>query len=69
MILECEEKATTSSFYVDAHQAVMGEIQEHPSRLSKELAKELLSLAPKDADHQTLIGKTMCTNDFYEGKL
>ena len=47
----------------------MGEIQEHPSRLSKELAKELLSLAPKDADHQTLIGKTMCTNDFYEGKL
>jgi len=47
----------------------MGEVREFPSRLSKELAEELLSLVPKDADHQTLIGKTMCTNDFYEGKL
>ena len=45
----------------------MGQIKEHPSRLSKELTEELLSLASKDDGYKTLIGKTMCTNDFYEG--
>ncbi|KAK7092822.1 hypothetical protein V1264_008510 [Littorina saxatilis] len=44
----------------------MGEIKRHPSKLSKELAEELVSIAPKG--FQTLIGKTMCTDDFYEGQ-
>jgi hypothetical protein len=47
----------------------MGQIKEHPSRLSKELAEELLRLSSaKNDGYKTMIGKTMCTNDFYEGK-
>lgn len=47
---------------------VMGQIKEHPSRLSRELAEELVTLASDDHEHKTIIGKTMCTNDFYEGQ-
>ncbi|KAL8560723.1 hypothetical protein ACOMHN_063027 [Nucella lapillus] len=47
---------------------VMGQIKEHPSRLNRELAEELAELGSDEDDHKTLIGKTMCTNDFYEGQ-
>lgn len=35
--------------------------------MDKKLAKELKSLAEADDPYDTIIGKTMCTHDFYEG--
>lgn len=49
------------------HQATLGMMLQHPSRLSHEVAQELLNLADPNADFDTIIGKTMCTLDFYEG--
>ena len=48
----------------------MGQVKEHPSRLSAELAQDLIDLSSQEKDgYKTMIGKTMCTNDFYEGIL
>lgn len=35
--------------------------------MDKKLAKELKALAEADDPYDTIIGKTMCTHDFYEG--
>ncbi|PVD35730.1 hypothetical protein C0Q70_02693 [Pomacea canaliculata] len=48
--------------------ATLGMMLQHPSRLSHEVAQELLNLADPNADFDTIIGKTMCTLDFYEGQ-
>lgn len=36
--------------------------------MDKKLAKELKSLAEPEDPYDTIIGKTMCTHDFYEGQ-
>lgn len=46
----------------------MGKLIERPAKLDKKLARELKSLADKDDPYETVIGKTMCTHDFYEGE-
>lgn len=39
-----------------------------PAKLDKKLARELKALAdPTQDPYDTVIGKTMCTHDFYEG--
>ena len=40
---------------------------QHPAFLDRELCKELLEIAKQDSSYKTIIGKTMCTYDFYEG--
>ena len=40
---------------------------QHPAFLDRELCKELLEVANQDTSYTTVIGKTMCTYDFYEG--
>lgn len=47
----------------------MGKTIHRPAKLDKKLARELKSLASPDDPYDTIIGKTLCTNDFYEGKL
>lgn len=50
-------------------QPILGKLVQRPAKLDKRLARELKSLAdPTLEPYDTVIGKTMCTNDFYEGK-
>ncbi|KAK7471393.1 hypothetical protein BaRGS_00035945 [Batillaria attramentaria] len=48
--------------------ATLGMLLQHPSRLTQEVAQELLSMADPENDFTTIIGKTMSTLDFYEGQ-
>lgn len=38
-----------------------------PAKLDKKLTKELKALSGEEDPYDTIIGKTLCTNDFYEG--
>lgn len=56
-------------FFVDVQQ-ILGKLVQRPSKLDKKLAHELKSLSDPDIDpFDTVIGKTMCADDFYEGML
>lgn len=48
--------------------AILGKIVHRPAVLDKRLVRELKSLASVDDPYDTIIGKTMCTSDFYEGQ-
>lgn len=48
--------------------SILGKIVHRPAKMDKKLAKELKSLAEPEDPYDTIIGKTMCTHDFYEGK-
>lgn len=42
---------------------------QRPTKLDKKLARELKGLSdPANDPYDTVIGKTMCANDFYEGE-
>ncbi|XP_026845345.1 uridine phosphorylase 1 [Drosophila persimilis] len=48
---------------------VQGKIVQHCSKLDQCLAQELQSLAnPCEVDFETVVGKTICADDFYEGQ-
>ncbi|KAL3837478.1 hypothetical protein ACJMK2_022832 [Sinanodonta woodiana] len=47
--------------------ATLGMILQHPAFLDKELNEELLTIA-EELGFKAVIGKTMCTYDFYEGQ-
>lgn len=47
---------------------ILGKIVQRPALLDKKLQRELKLLAEPDDLFPTLIGKTMCTTDFYEGQ-
>lgn len=50
-------------------QSILGQLVQRPAKLDKKLARELKALADPTIDpYDTVIGKTMCTHDFYEGK-
>ena len=49
-------------------QATLRMILQHPAFLDKHLCEELLEIANQDKAYKSVIGKTMCTYDFYEGK-
>lgn len=46
--------------------ATLGMVIQHPAFLCPELNEELLKVA-KSVGCQSVLGKTMCTYDFYEG--
>lgn len=46
--------------------AVLGKMISRPAKLDKKLARELKDLADPKDPFQTVVGKTMCTYDFYE---
>ncbi|CAG7820692.1 unnamed protein product [Allacma fusca] len=49
--------------------SVLGKKIRRPSKLDRRLREDLLSLAhEKDNAYDTVVGKTMCTDDFYEGQ-
>ena len=45
----------------------MGKIVARPSLLDQSLARELVELS-SEADFSVVTGKTLCTDDFYEGQ-
>uniref|UniRef100_T1PEU7 Phosphorylase n=1 Tax=Musca domestica TaxID=7370 RepID=T1PEU7_MUSDO len=47
---------------------ILGKVVHRPAKLDKKLARELKALASPDDPYDTIIGKTLCTNDFYEGQ-
>ncbi|XP_060589969.1 uridine phosphorylase 2-like [Ruditapes philippinarum] len=48
--------------------ATLGMVLQHPAFLDKNLCEELLEIANQDKAYKSVIGKTMCTYDFYEGQ-
>jgi uridine phosphorylase len=49
---------------------VLGKKVRRSARLDNSLNQELLALAAeRDEAYQTVSGKTMCTDDFYEGQV
>lgn len=46
----------------------MGKVQQRPAKLDKKLVRELKCLADVENPYDTIVGKTMCTHDFYEGQ-
>lgn len=55
--------------YIFCFQSILGKLVQRPAKLDKKLARELKGLADPTTDpYDTVIGKTMCTHDFYEGK-
>lgn len=57
------------SGFLFAYQPVLGKLVQRPAKLDKKLAQELKSLADSEDPYDTVIGKTMCADDFYEGIL
>ncbi|XP_033195930.1 uridine phosphorylase 1 isoform X1 [Bombus vancouverensis nearcticus] len=47
---------------------VLGKVVRRPAKLDRQLARDLKALAHRDDPYDTVIGKTMCTDDFYEGQ-
>ena len=47
---------------------VLGKSVNRPARLDQGLADELLKIQ-NDASFETVLGTTMCTDDFYEGQI
>lgn len=49
-------------------QTILGKTVYRPAKLDQQLVKDLQSLAQPDDGFETIAGKTMCANDFYEGQ-
>ncbi|XP_059621981.1 uridine phosphorylase 1 isoform X1 [Phlebotomus argentipes] len=47
---------------------ILGKIVQRPAKLDKKLVRDLKSLADVEDPYDTVVGKTMCTYDFYEGQ-
>lgn len=47
---------------------ILGKIVKRPALLDKKLMLEFKGLADSDDPYATVVGKTMCTSDFYEGQ-
>ncbi|KAK0168245.1 hypothetical protein PV327_002069 [Microctonus hyperodae] len=47
---------------------VLGKMVRRPAKLDKQLVREINALSNPDDPYDTVIGKTMCTHDFYEGQ-
>ncbi|XP_074096589.1 uridine phosphorylase 1 isoform X1 [Cotesia typhae] len=47
---------------------ILGKMVRRPAKLDKQLVKELNAMAHPEDPYDTVIGKTMCTHDFYEGQ-
>lgn len=60
---------TTKDLIYDLLQPVLGKMTNRPAKLDKKLVRELKALADPDDPYETVQGKTMCADDFYEGKI
>lgn len=58
------QKITYSIF-----QTILGKKVERPAKLDETLFREIISFKEPADDFQIIPGKTMCADDFYEGKI
>ena len=49
-------------------QAILGKKVQRPATVQPELLEELQGCSEETDDFKTVIGTTMCTDDFYEGE-
>ena len=69
MLLVVRKHGTLSHLsFASPFQAILGKIVSRPSILDKELVQELVNASRPEDEFQVVSGKTMCTQDFYEGK-
>ncbi|XP_034939775.1 uridine phosphorylase 1-like [Chelonus insularis] len=47
---------------------VLGKMLRRPSKLDKQLRQDLQAVAEPSDHYKTVVGKTMCANDFFEGQ-
>lgn len=50
-------------------QKILGNVVPRPTKLDANLAQELKAVASPSDGFQTVIGKTYCADDFYEGEI
>lgn len=62
------DKAVDSFFRPQFEQVVLGKVITRSTELDKDMAEELLKCSTELLNLPTIIGNTMCTHDFYEGK-
>lgn len=54
--------------FVLFRQPILGKLVQRPAKMDKKLVRELKNLADPTMDpYDTVSGKTMCADDFYEG--
>lgn len=63
------DKAVDSFFRPQFEQVVLGKVIIRSTELDEDVAQELLQYSSELPDIPTVIGNTMCTHDFYEGKV
>ena len=61
------DKAVDCFFRPQFEQVILGKVIIRSTELDADLAKELSQYASEMPELPTVIGKTMCTSDFYEG--
>jgi uridine phosphorylase len=49
-------------------ETILGELVQRPAIMNQAFAEEIRALARPEDDFKTVVGKTMCANDFYEGQ-
>ncbi|ENN75323.1 hypothetical protein YQE_08100, partial [Dendroctonus ponderosae] len=47
---------------------ILGEVVKRPAKLDKKIVRELKALSSVDDPYETVVGTTMCAEDFYEGQ-
>lgn len=62
------DRAVDSSFKPRFEQVVLDDVVVRSTELDQALVEELLACSKEIPDVPTLVGHTMCTYDFYEGK-
>ncbi|KAM9284649.1 uridine phosphorylase 2 [Cariama cristata] len=60
--------AVDSSFKLRFEQVVLDDVVVRNTEQDRDLMKELLACSKEVSDFPTLVGRTMCTYDFYEGQ-
>lgn len=60
---------TFNGFLKEEHEiVVLGERERRVAVVDQDLAKEMVDCKTGDCDYQTVVGGTMCTDDFFEGQ-
>lgn len=62
------EQAVDGNLQPFYEQYILGKLHQRPATLDRKLLEEIQQLSRPDDPWRVHVGKTMCTNDFYEGQ-
>ena len=57
------------SFWIDFFQIILGNVVSREAKLDLDIAKKLVEVGKEQDGFETVLGKTISTNDFYEGQV